>query len=78
MCKVLVQKGEHQTRMAEVPALIITGGNILLLIFGFSRRKSSDTNIANFFLLVKTPNGLLVDKHLRLTTMLLLLLFIHA
>ena len=45
----LVQLDEHQTGMAEVHSLIVTGGNIFLLIyFLYSHSKATDANIANF------------------------------
>ena len=35
----LTQLDKHQTGMAEVPGSILTGGNIMLLIFLYSHRK---------------------------------------
>ena len=39
---------------SEVPGSILTGGNILLLIFWVLRSKASDDNIANVVCLSKT------------------------
>ena len=44
----LAQLDKHQTGMAEVPSSILSGGNILLLIFLFSCSKATDANIAYF------------------------------
>ena len=44
--------------MVEVPGSIPARDNILLLFFSFYfMREASDTNIANFCVLVKTPIG---------------------
>ena len=43
----LVQKGEYQIKIPEVPSSILTGGTILLPIF-FVFPGKSGANIANF------------------------------
>ena len=52
-CRISSER-EHQTRMAEVPGSIPTGGKVLVLIFLFFPTKASDTNIANFVCSSKT------------------------
>ena len=53
----LAQRGEHQTRMAEVANSILTGGNILSLdIFFFSRRKAI-TPLARFKKIYRLSSG---------------------
>ena len=50
----LAQLDKHQTVMADVPISFLTGGNILLLIFLFSRSKPLMPFAAYFVYFVKT------------------------
>ena len=52
----LDQFEKHQTGMVEVACLILTGGNILLLIFLFPRNKATGANIANSIYITGDPS----------------------